>query len=49
MASDGEGCAHLARVDRCYLMREEVDHHRGARLEAASDAGGEYDPLVSSR
>ena len=39
MASKGEGHAHPARVDRCSLVRGEIDYHEGAGLEAAPDAG----------
>ena len=46
MAGKGERRAHPAKVDRCSLVRREVDYHGGARLEAAPNAGGEYDPLV---
>ena len=45
----GEGRAYPARVDRCSLMRGETDHYGGAGLEAALDAGGEYDLFVPNR
>ena len=47
--SEGEGRAHPARVDLCSLVRGEVDHHRGARLEVTLNADDEYDPLVPSK
>ena len=49
MAGKDEGCAHLARVDGCSLVRGEVDYYGGARLEATPDVDGEYNLLVPSR
>ena len=49
MIEKGERRAHSTRIDRCSLVREKIDYHGGAGLETAPDAGGEYDPLVSSR
>ena len=42
MANEGEGHAHLAKIDRCSLIREKVKHHGGEHLEVAIDADGEY-------
>ena len=46
MASKGEERAHLARVERCSLVRGEADYYGGAGLEVAPDADGEYDLFV---
>ena len=48
MAGKGEECAHPIRIDRCSLVQGEADHHGGAGLKMAIDAGGEYHPHVSS-
>ena len=49
MASEGEGCAHLTKIDRCFYIREETNYHREEGLKATVDAGGEYDPLILSK
>ena len=46
MTSESEGRAYPARIDRCSLMREEANYHRGIGLEAALDVGSEYDLFV---
>ena len=34
------------KVDRCSLVREEADFHKGEGLETAPDVDGEYDLLI---
>ena len=48
MASEGERCAHPIKVDRCSLVRGEADYYGEEGLEAATDVGGEHDPLILS-
>ena len=49
MAGKSEGRAHPAKVDRCSLVRREIDYHEGIGLEVAPDIDGEYNLLVPSR
>ena len=49
MASEGEGGAHLAKVDRYSFVWGEVDYHKSTGLKVALDVDGEYDPFVPNR
>ena len=49
MVSKDEECAHLAKIDRCSLVRGEADYHGDARLKAVSNTSGEYHPYVLGR
>ena len=49
MASESERCAHLIKVDRCSLVREDVGYNGGDVLEMIPDVGGEYNLLVPNR
>ena len=48
MVSEGEGCVHPARIDRCSLIQGEADYCGGIGLEATIDADGKRHLSVSS-